>query len=145
MRMQGMAGNCGDRDVRKQVRCRGGNGFVIKTYASAFRRGCERGFRGSLDARASGADCEFSARLRFPSPAAFAPIRAVKFAASLLALLAFSLTACNTLATRRDLYAPTKSSGPYTKWYREGGKWPRSDASATPAPQAPSVDAPVLH
>jgi hypothetical protein len=68
----------------------------------------------------------------------------VKFAASLLVLLAFSLTACNTPATRRDLYAPTKASGPYTKWLREGGKWPRADARAKPAPQSttPTEEAP---
>ena len=87
---------------------------------------------------------KFFAKFRFPSRIRFAPMRAVKFAASLLVLLAFSLTACNTLVTRRDLYAPTKASGPYTKWYREGGKWPHPDANATPAPQAPPAEAPVV-
>jgi hypothetical protein len=87
----------------------------------------------------------FPARLRFPFPIAFAPIGGVKFAATLLALLTFSLTACNNLATRRDLYSPTKASGPYTKWYREGGKWPRANAEATPAPEtAPAVTGPAL-
>jgi hypothetical protein len=37
-------------------------------------------------------------------------MRAVKSALAFL-LLAFSLSACNTLATRRDLYAPTKPAG----------------------------------
>jgi hypothetical protein len=74
-------------------------------------------------------------RFRFPFCFAFAPILPVKFAASLLVLLAFSLVACNTPATRRDLYKPNQASGPYTKWLREGGKWPRPDAHATPAPQ----------
>ena len=41
-------------------------------------------------------------------------MRAVKSALAFL-FLAFSLSACNTLATRRDLYAPTKASGPYTE------------------------------
>jgi hypothetical protein len=70
----------------------------------------------------------------FPSPIGFAHIRRVKFAASLL-FLAFLLAACNTPATRRDLYAPNKSNGPYTRWYREGGKWPYPHAPSTPAPE----------
>jgi hypothetical protein len=41
-------------------------------------------------------------------------MRAVKSALAFL-LLAFSLSACNTLATRRDLYSPAKASGPYTE------------------------------
>lgn len=81
-------------------------------------------------------------KLIFPFACGFAPIRAVKFAVSLIALLAFALTACNTLATRRDLYAPTKASGPYTKWYRQSGPWPHPQAPATPAPQS-LTDAPL--
>ncbi len=51
----------------------------------------------------------------------FAPIRGVKFLTSLLLLagLGLSLSACNTLSTRRDLYSPTRGSGPYTKKYNE--------------------------
>lgn len=44
-----------------------------------------------------------------------APIPRVKFAFSLLLVsTAFSLSACNTLVTRRDLYSPKKVSGPWT-------------------------------
>ena len=67
----------------------------------------------------------------------------MKFAVSLLSLLAFSLAACNTAATRRDMFAPTKASGPYTKWYRQSGKWPDPKAPATPIPQPPMLDAPA--
>jgi hypothetical protein len=47
----------------------------------------------------------------------FAPIGSVKF--SLLSILAAitiasGLSACNTLANRRDFYAPSKPEGPYT-------------------------------
>ena len=41
-------------------------------------------------------------------------MRPVKSALAFL-LLAFSLSACNTLATRRDLYGPAKGTGPYTE------------------------------
>jgi hypothetical protein len=43
----------------------------------------------------------------------------VKSAVSLLALAALSLTACNTLVTRKDLYSPVKGDGPYTKARRD--------------------------
>ncbi|MEQ1859741.1 MAG: hypothetical protein ABMA13_07390 [Chthoniobacteraceae bacterium] len=61
----------------------------------------------------------------------------MKFAASLLILAAFALTACNTLVTRRDLYAPAKASGPYTE-ARRSGKLPTSEqlaARPTPKPK----------
>jgi len=57
---------------------------------------------------------------------------AVKFAASLAALLAFSFAACDTLSTRRGLYAPAKASGPYTKYRKEGGQLPRTPMRITP-------------
>jgi hypothetical protein len=39
----------------------------------------------------------------------------VKFALSLLLVSAsFSMSACNTLVTRRDLFSPKKGSGPWT-------------------------------
>ena len=56
----------------------------------------------------------------------------MKFAVSLLALLAFSFAACDTLATRRSLYAPAKASGPYTKYRKEGGKLPETRIAITP-------------
>lgn len=37
----------------------------------------------------------------------------------LLAGLGISLSACNTLSTRRDLFSPTRANGPYTKQYVE--------------------------
>lgn len=37
----------------------------------------------------------------------------------LLAGLGFSLSACNTLSTRRDLFSPTRANGPYTQQYVE--------------------------
>jgi hypothetical protein len=45
----------------------------------------------------------------------------VKFLTSLLLLsvLGLSQTACNTLSTRRDLFSPTRASGPYTKEYAD--------------------------
>jgi hypothetical protein len=45
----------------------------------------------------------------------------VKFLTSLLLLsgLGLSLSGCNTLSTRRDLYSPTRANGPYTKQYVE--------------------------
>ena len=44
----------------------------------------------------------------------------MKFLTSLLLLagLGLSLSACNTLSTRRDLFSPTRANGPYTKQYR---------------------------
>jgi len=55
----------------------------------------------------------------------------VKFAVSLLVLLAFSFAACDTLATRRSLYSPAKASGPYTKYRKEGGKLPETRMTVT--------------
>lgn len=45
----------------------------------------------------------------------------MKFLTSLLLLagLGFSLSACNTPSTRRDLYSPTRGNGPHTKKYLE--------------------------
>ena len=44
----------------------------------------------------------------------------MKFLTSLLLLagIGFSLSGCNTLSTRRDLFSPTKGSGPYTRQYQ---------------------------
>jgi hypothetical protein len=61
----------------------------------------------------------------------------VKLAASLLLLLAFSLTACDTLATRRSFYRQNKGSGPYTRQLKDGTT-PSPDQAkpqATPAPK----------
>ena len=77
-----------------------------------------------------------------------APIRGVKFAASLLLLLvACALTACNTHATRRDMYAPGEASGPYSEaledqTWRQGVKQ-RKKPAATPAPAPKNEDAPA--
>jgi hypothetical protein len=43
------------------------------------------------------------------------PILAVKFLVPLLALAAFSLTACSSDATRRELYSPKKGDGYWTR------------------------------
>ncbi|MDQ3622094.1 MAG: hypothetical protein M3463_06355 [Verrucomicrobiota bacterium] len=51
-------------------------------------------------------------------------MRAVKFAAPCLVLLALSLNACNTLVNRRDQYRPAKPSGPYNE-ARSTGSWRR--------------------
>jgi hypothetical protein len=72
----------------------------------------------------------------------------VKFAAaSLLVLCALATTACNTLVTRRDLYAPTKASGPYTTIYQKSlyvyGVQPQPHAPRmTPAP-LPEIEPPL--
>ena len=79
----------------------------------------------------------------------FAAMRRVKFAAaSLLALCALATTACNTLVTRRDMYAPTKASGPYTTIFKKSlyiyGVQPQPHAPATtPAPLAPAPAGPL--
>ena len=71
----------------------------------------------------------------------------MKFAASLAALVAFSFAACDTLSTRRGLYAPAKASGPYTKYRKEGGKLPETVVPLTPVTDpfsnAGMVDAPT--
>ena len=65
----------------------------------------------------------------------------VKFAAaSLLVVCALATTACNTLVTRRDMYAPTKASGPYTTIMQKSlyvyGVQPQPHAPpATPMPE----------
>ena len=121
-----------------------GKGFETRTYHHIH---CNRVIFGSPAGKFDQIRqaSEFLVRFRFPFSFPFAPIPPVKFAASLLVLLAFSLTACNTPANRRDLYKPNQASGPYTNWLRHGGKWPRSDARATPAPQstAPSEAPPA--
>ena len=62
-------------------------------------------------------------------------MRAVKSALTFL-LLAFSLSACNTLATRRDLYSPAKASGPYTEALYSGsyvyGRYPKPKPQPKP-------------
>ncbi len=59
-------------------------------------------------------------------------MRPVKFVVPFLILSAFSFSACNTLVDRRDLYAPTKASGPYTEARKTGswrhGKYPQPHA-----------------
>lgn len=84
---------------------------------------------------------EVCCSFRFPLRSCFAPIRGVKFAVSLLALLAFSLAACNTLATRRDLYAPAKPNDPYTKYLKRGGQLPRPKVKTAPAATQPAPGA----
>ena len=70
----------------------------------------------------------------------------MKFAASLLLLSAIGLTACNNLVTRRDLYSPTKGSGPYTE-ARRTGKLPTDEqlaaARATPKPVPEETETPL--
>jgi hypothetical protein len=62
-------------------------------------------------------------------------MRAVKSALAFL-LLASSLSACNTLATRRDLYGPAKASGPYTEALYSGsylyGRYPKPKPQKEP-------------
>jgi hypothetical protein len=62
-------------------------------------------------------------------------MRAVKSALAFL-LLAFSLSACNTLVTRRDLYAPARASGPYTEALYSGsyvyGRYPKPKPQPKP-------------
>lgn len=50
----------------------------------------------------------------------------MKFAAPFLLITTFALTACDTLNTRRSLYAPAKASGPYTE-ARKTGSWRRGE------------------
>jgi uncharacterized lipoprotein NlpE involved in copper resistance len=66
------------------------------------------------------------------------PCAIVKSAVSLLALVALSLTACNTLVTRKDLYSPKKGDGPYTRAL-DNGTWRRgvkTTVKTAPAPAA---------
>lgn len=75
-----------------------------------------------------------------------APIRRVKFAFSLLALAALTFTACNTNATRRDMYAPAQANGPYSQALDNGTWWRGVKArkpKATPAPTAGKPEAVV--
>ena len=59
---------------------------------------------------------------------------------ALLAFVAFGLSACNTLADRRDLYAPVKANGPYTRSLQDGswldnGVKPVGPPAAEPTPR----------
>ena len=71
----------------------------------------------------------------------------MKFAASLLLLSAFALTACNNLVTRRGLYSPAKASGPYTE-ARRTGKLPTKEqlaaSRATPKPSNEKSEETIL-
>jgi hypothetical protein len=49
-----------------------------------------------------------------------APIRPVKYFLPLFLLVAFSLSACNTLNNRRSMYTYEKVHGPYTRQLEEG-------------------------
>ncbi len=64
----------------------------------------------------------------------------VKFAASLLTLSVFSLVACNTLNTQRDVYNPQKGHGPYSKALKEGTWYNGVKVKATPTPKAAAVE-----
>ena len=66
----------------------------------------------------------------------------VKFAAPLLALAVFSLVACNTLVTRRDVYSPQKGHGPYSQALKEGTWKDGVKVKATPAPKPAVADEP---
>lgn len=66
-----------------------------------------------------GRDCK-SLQIPLPLLRGFCSHPRVKFFVSLLALCALTLTACNTLNTRRALYSPGKASGPYTDRMRYG-------------------------
>jgi hypothetical protein len=64
-------------------------------------------------------------------------MRAVKISLSLLALfaVALSLSACNTLANRRTLYAPKKGDGYWTRTLQ--GNWHHRGTGASDDPFAP--------
>ena len=53
-------------------------------------------------------------------------MRAVKSITPFLLLAAIALTACETPQNRRSLYAPAKSSGPYTEALKTGS-WKRGE------------------
>ena len=53
-------------------------------------------------------------------------MRAVKFTAPFLLLIAFGLSACETTVNRRSLYAPARASGPYTQALKTGS-WRRGE------------------
>jgi hypothetical protein len=52
-------------------------------------------------------------------------MRTVKFALPFVVVLAFALSACNTVENRRSLYSPNKGSGPYTRTL-EDGSWKKN-------------------
>ena len=53
----------------------------------------------------------------------------MKFITPFLLIAAVALTACETPQNRRSLYAPAKSSGPYTEALRTGS-WRRGEYPA---------------
>ena len=94
-----------------------------------------------------GAISALRALLPLTHPIDSAPIRRVKFAASLLLLAAAALTACNTHATRREMFAPAEASGPYSEaledqTWRRGVK-ERKKPAATPAPKPKTEEEPA--
>ena len=56
-------------------------------------------------------------------------MRLVKFITPFLLLVTVALTACETPQNRRSLYAPAKSSGPYTDALKTGS-WRRGEYPA---------------
>jgi hypothetical protein len=64
-------------------------------------------------------------------------MRAVKSALAFLLLAAFSLSACNNLVTRRELYSPAKGTGPYSEAIYTGtwreGRYPQPKKETKPA------------
>jgi hypothetical protein len=76
--------------------------------------------------------------LPFPPWRMFCCYAPVKFAASLAFASALVLTACNTLVTRRDLYSPSKGSGPYSKIIKES----TYHRGVQPQPHAPTMQVP---
>lgn len=70
----------------------------------------------------------------------------MKFALPFLLITAVVLTACDTLATRRSLYAPEKASGPYTEAVKTGswrrGHYPEHKKSSTAAPASTPAEQP---
>ena len=61
-------------------------------------------------------------------------MRFVKLITPFLLIVAVALTACETPQNRRSLYAPAKSSGPYTDALRTGS-WKRGEYPAPKVPQ----------
>lgn len=67
-------------------------------------------------------------------------MRAMKIVSSVLLLSLFALAGCNTLVTRRDLYAPKKGSGYWTERSRHGKDSADASLTRTKPPGAkPSV------
>ena len=67
------------------------------------------------------------------------PLRLVKLITPFLLLVAVVLTACETPQNQRSLYAPKKSSGPYTESLKSGS-WRRGEYPAPKVEKKKAVD-----